>query len=133
MQLVPYLIFDGNCREAFAFYNELLGGQIVAMISHEDMGADQWPDWGDKIMHARLIIGDQVLMGSDSPPDYYAQPQGMHVSLLVDSVDDADRVFNALADGGTIQMPMSEQPWATRFGMVVDRFGTQWMVTYEEQ
>lgn len=134
MRIVPYLNFNGDCREAFTFYHEVLGGDIEAMIDHTQMPMEgAGPEWNDKILHARLVVGDQVLMGSDSPPDWYAPPQSMYVSLQVNSVPDAERIFASLADGGSIQMPLEEQPWAHRFGMLTDRFGIPWMVNYDKE
>jgi PhnB protein len=132
VQLVPYLGFDGDCREAFDFYHEVLGGELVAMISHEDMQIPGLSDeWQSRIMHARLIIGDTVLMGGDTPPGSYSPPSTMCVSAQVATPFEAERIFSALADGGSIQMPLEPQEWATRFGMLTDRFGTPWMVNCE--
>jgi PhnB protein len=132
MHFVPYLSFDGNCREAFTFYHQVFGGDLVAMISHEDMQIpDLGDEWKDRIMHARLIVGNSALMGGDAPPDVYSPPTGFSASVQVDSVDEAERIFGGLADGGNIQMPIEEQPWAIRFGMVTDRYGIPWMVNCE--
>src|ERR1700687_5698945 len=86
MQLNPYLFFNGQCEAAFQFYADLLGGKIVAMMHHAGTPAENQvpPEWREKIIHARMIIGDQVLMGSDAPPGHFQQPQGFSVSLLVD-------------------------------------------------
>ncbi len=133
MQLSPYLNFNGQCRAAFEFYEQCLGGKIEGMQTHGDspMAGQTPPGWKDRILHARLVVGDAVLMGSDGPPEYYAKPQGVYVSLQVDDAADADRIFNALAESGTVTMPIAETFWAARFGMVVDRFGTPWMVNCE--
>lgn len=130
MQLNPYLNFDGNCAEAFTFYEEVLGGKIVALANHsESPMAEQLPtEWHDRILHVRLEVGDSVLMGSDSPPDFHTQPKGMHVSIQIENATDAERIFNALAAGGCITMPFEKTFWAERFGMLVDRFGTPWMI-----
>jgi len=134
MQLNPYLVFDGRCEEAFKFYEKALGGKIVAMMPHEGSPmADHVPaQWRAKIMHARLMVGDKVLMGSDAPPDRYEQMKGFYVTLGIDDPADAERIFHALADGGTVQMPIQETFWATRFGMLTDQFGTPWMVNCEK-
>jgi|SRR5215469_17033687 len=134
MHLNPYLTFDGRCEAAFKFYEGCLGGKIVAMIRHgETPVADQTPAaWRDKIIHARLVVGDQILMGSDAPPDRYEPSKGFSVTLGVDDPAEADRVFHALSDGGNVRMPIQKTFWARRFGMLVDRFGIPWMVNCEE-
>lgn len=133
MQLAPYLAFDGRCAEAFRFYEQHLGGRIEMMFSYGSSPmADQTPpEWRGKVMHARLVIGDAVLMASDAPPGRYAAPQGFHVSLAVDDPAEAERVFHALAESGSVQMPLQQTFWAARFGMAVDRFGIPWMVNCE--
>jgi PhnB protein len=130
MQLIPYLNFDGQCAEAFRFYEQCLGGRIVSMQTHgESPIAGEVPSgWHDRVLHARLEVGDAVLMASDSPPEYYEPPQGLYVNVQVDDPAKADRIFQALADRGTIKMPIQQTFWASRFGMVVDRFGTPWMI-----
>jgi PhnB protein len=86
-------------------------------------------EWRDKVMHASVSIGGQmVLMGSDAPPDRYKAPQGITVSLGIAEPAEADRVFAALAEGGTVTMPIQETFWALRFGMLTDQFGIPWMV-----
>lgn len=134
MQLVPYLNFDGQCREAFQFYEKVLGGKLEAMTTHgESPIAGEVPStWRDRVLHARLMVRGQVLMGSDAPPGHYQKPQGLYVSVQVDTPADAERVFHALAEKGTVTMPLEETFWASRFGMLVDRFGTPWMINCEE-
>jgi len=88
-------------------------------------------EWHDRILHARLNWGDAVLMGSDAPADHLPQPQGIYVALGVGDTADAERIFKALAENGTVQMPLEETFWAARFGMLIDRFGTPWMVNCE--
>ena len=133
MQLNPYLTFNGQCAAAFKFYEQCLGGKIEAMFTHGNspMAEQVPPDWRDKIMHARLIVSDKVLMGSDAPPDRYEEPKGFSVSLGIDDPAEAERIFHALAANGTVQMPIQETFWAVRFGMLVDRFGIPWMVNCE--
>lgn len=134
MQLNPYLMFNGTCEAAFKFYAEALGGKIVAMLPHEGSPMEQQvpPEWRKKIMHARLIFGDEVLMGSDCPPDRYEPMKGFSVTLGVDDPAEAERIFDALSPGATIGMPIQETFWARRFGMLVDRFGTPWMINCEK-
>ncbi len=133
MQVNPYLMFDGRCAAAFKFYERCLGGKIGAMLTYgESPMADQTSaERRDKIMHARLTVGDMALMGSDAPAGQYREPQGFAVTLGIDDPAEAERVFHALADGGTVRMPIQETFWATRFGMLVDQFGTPWMVNCE--
>jgi PhnB protein len=130
MQIAPYLNFDGQCRAAFEFYEQCLGGKIEQLMTHADspMAAQTPPAWRDRIMHVRLVVGDYVLMGSDAPPEYYQRPQGLYVSLTVGEPAEAERIFQALAENGAVQMPLQETFWSARFGMLVDRFGTPWMI-----
>jgi PhnB protein len=135
MHLNPYLVFNGQCEAAFKFYAQVLGGKIVAMMPHAGTPAERQvpPEWREKIMHARLVAGDQVLMGSDAPPGHFQQPQGFSVSLMIDEPEDAERIFRALEENGTVRMPLQKTFWAIRFGMLVDRFGIPWMVNCEEK
>jgi PhnB protein len=130
MQMNPYLFFDGQCEAAFKFYEKALGGKIEAMIPHEGTPAAEHvpPEWRSKIMHASMVVGDKTLMGSDAPPDRHDQMKGFYVMLGVDRPAEAERIFNALAAGGTVRMALEKTFWAERFGMVVDKFGTPWMI-----
>jgi PhnB protein len=133
MQLNPYLTFNGTCETAFKFYAQVLGGKIEAMIPHEGtpMADHVSPEWRSKIMHARLSIGDRLLMGSDAPPDRREAMQGFSVTLSLDDATEAERIFGALAEKGTVRMPIQQTFWAARFGMLVDQFGTPWMINCE--
>ena len=135
MKWNPYLTFNGQCEAAFRFYERVLGGKIVALMTHADMPkeaqAQTPPEWKNMIMHVRLVVGDAVLMGSDAPPDRFQKPQGISVSLQVDDPKDAERIFTALADNGKVTMPLQQTFWAIRFGMLVDQFGIPWMVNCE--
>lgn len=133
MQLNSYLHFNGRCEEAFKFYEKVLGGKIEAMFSHEGTPAAEHvpPEWRKKIMHARLNLGDQVLMGSDVPPGHYNQPQGFRVNISIKDPADAERIFKALANKGKVTMPLEKTFWAQRFGMLSDQFGTPWMINCE--
>jgi PhnB protein len=130
MNINPYLGFNGECEAAFKFYASVLGGKIEAMIPHEGTPAAEHvpPDWRNKIMHARLSVNGNVLMGSDAPPPHRAEPKGFHVSINVQNPAEADRIFHALAEKGTVEMPIQQTFWASRFGMLVDRFGIPWMI-----
>jgi PhnB protein len=131
MQVTPYLGFNGQCAAAFKFYEQCLGGKLVAMHSFaETPAAEHVPaDWRDRIMHAQLDLGGAALMGSDSPSaDRYQKPAGIYVSLHIDTPAEAERVFRELSEGGTVEMPIQETFWAERFAMFTDRFGTPWMI-----
>jgi PhnB protein len=135
MQLNPYLFFDGRCEQAFQFYAKVLGGKIEAMLRHEGTPAEAHvgPEWRKKIMHARLVIGDKALMASDAPPDRSeGAMKGFSVTLGVDKPAEAERIFHALAENGTVRMPIQKTFWAERFGMLVDQFGTPWMINCEK-
>ncbi len=134
MKLNTYLNFNGRCAEAFTFYEKTLGGKISTIMTHgESPAKDTVPaDWHDKIMHVRLDVGDQILMGSDAPPAYYQAPQGMVVSVTVPATAEAERIFNTLAEGGKITMPFQKTFWSAGFGMARDRFGIPWMVNTDQ-
>jgi PhnB protein len=130
MQLISYLTFNGQCEEAFRFYEQSLGGQIESMMPHSGSPMENHvpAEWKDKIMHARLTVGGATLMGSDAPPDRYEAPKGSWVHIGLEDAAEADRIFQILSEGGSINMPIQKTFWASRFGMLVDRFGTPWMV-----
>lgn len=130
MKVSPYLSFNGNCAEALAFYETALGAKVEgAMTWGESPMAGQCPPGDEnKIMHAAVQVGESLVMCSDAPPTMYSQPQGITVSLHVDDTGEAERVFGALSDGGTVRFALAETFWAKKFGMVVDRFGIPWMV-----
>ena len=133
MELSTYLNFNGQCAEAFKVYEGLLGGRIVMMQRHGDspMKDQVAADWQDKVLHARLELGQQALMGSDAPPDRYSAPKGIFVSISIGDVTQARRIFSGLAEGGSVEMPFEKTFWAAGFGMLVDRFGVPWMVNCE--
>ena len=141
MRINAYLIFDGQCDAAFKFYQQCLGGTLQAMLRFADApaGEDGQPgcgpipaEYGNRIMHACLAVGDQTLMASDTGPQFpYEGIKGCSVSLNVDSIAEAERIFAALADNGTIQMPLGATFWAACFGMCTDRFGVPWMINCE--
>ena len=129
MKLNPYLSFDGRCREAFEFYQKALGGQITFMqsIGESPMAASMPPETHGRIMHVTLQIGDQVLQGADAPGPF-TTPAGFSVAAHFDDAAEGERAFAALAQNGTVQMPYQATFWAKGFGMLVDQFGTPWMV-----
>lgn len=134
MQLNLYLYFNGNCEEAFKYYEKNLGGKIEVMLTNEGSpAADHIPsDWNNKILHARMKLGNTELMASDAPPGYFEPQHGFSASLTLNDPTEAERVFNVLAVNGKIQMPFEETFWAYRFGMVTDQFGIPWMVNCEK-
>jgi PhnB protein len=133
MQLNPYLNFNGECEAAFRFYERCLGGKIEAMIPHAGTPAEQHvpPEWRSKIMHARLAVDRSLLMGSDVQPESYKEPKAFSVSIQVKNPADADRIFQALSEKGTVRIPIQETFWSPRFGMLVDQFGIPWMINCE--
>ena len=129
MKLNPYLSFDGRCREAFAFYEKSLGGRIsfIQTIGESPMASSMPPQTHGRVMHVTLQIGDQVLQGADAPGEFTA-PAGFSVALHFDEAAEGERVFNALAQNGMVQMPFQPTFWAKGFGMLIDQFGTPWIV-----
>jgi PhnB protein len=135
MAFYPYLAFAGNCREAFTRYQEIFGGEL-AVLTTADMPADAGPPAegtpSDAVMHAALTRGDELLMGADDPSGgFNGTVQGMCVNCSVSDAGEAKRVFDALAEGGQVQMPLGETFYSPAFGMCTDRFGTPWMVMAE--
>ncbi|NBA98598.1 VOC family protein [Pseudomonas sp. R5(2019)] len=136
MKINPYLIFNGDCKDAFTFYAQALQGKLEVMTTFGDTPArDHTPaQFHSLIIHTRLEVGDQALMGSDTTPDRATDGfQGFSVALQVNSIAEAERVFAALAAKGTIQMPLEQTFWAVRFGMLTDHFGVSWMVNCEQE
>ena len=133
MQSNTYLFFDGECEAAFKFYEQCLGGKIDGMMTYGDapMSEEIPSQQRDRIMHANLTVGGMVLMGSDTAPDGFQKPQGFSVNLQFDDRVEAERIFQKLAENGTVRMPFQETFWSTRFGMLVDRFGTPWMINVQ--
>ncbi len=131
MKFVNYLFFNGNCREAFEFYAKVFDGEIVGLVTYRDEpGESSMPvDWQDKVMNVQLSIGDQSLMASDSPPQYASEMGGFSISVDLGDLGRAERIFAALADGGTVTMPFAPTFWAKGFGMLKDKFGTPWMIS----
>ena len=135
MQLNAYLNFNGECEAAFKFYEQVLGGKILMMSRFRGTpGENMVPEaMRDKIIHARMQVGDTVLMGSDAPPERISQPKGFALSLQFNTAAEAEAKFKALSDKGEIGMPMGKTFFAERFGMLKDRFGVPWMVVCEKE
>ena len=130
MQLNQHVNFNGSCEAAFKFYEECLGAKISFMMTYEGSPvADHVPvEWRSKILHATLKVGDEVLTGADAMLDHYQKPQGFSVTLGIKDPADAERIFHALSENGTVQLPLQETFWALLFGMLVDQFGIPWMI-----
>ena len=130
MELTPYLTFNGDCAAAFKLYEKVLGGKVIMSQTFGESPAKETvpPEWHNRVMHVHLEVGKSALMGSDAPPPHYSKPQGTSVSISLPSMTDAQRIFNALAEGGTVTMPFEKTFWSPGFGMLTDRYGTPWMV-----
>ena len=132
MKFETYLHFDGDCEQAFKFYEQCFRGKIEAMLTYADAPAQDQrvpAEWRNKVMHSRLVIGDQAILGMDAPPGYSKEPQGFSVAVMLNEPAEGERLFHALEQGGTVRMPIQQTFWATRFGMLTDRFGTPWMIS----
>jgi PhnB protein len=138
MLVQPYLSFDGRCEEAIEFYRKALGAETTMLMRFKESPESPPPGMvapgsENKIMHASLRIGDTIVMASDGACQGKPNFQGISLSLTVPSEAEADRRFNALAEGGQVQMPLTKTFFSPRFGMVADRFGVNWMVIVEHQ
>jgi PhnB protein len=128
MRSNPYLSFNGQCEEAFRFYEACLGGKIAMLMTYgtSPMAGQAPPEWHGKVLHVTFHLGESVLQGSDALPGHYVKPQGFSVALSMDDPAEAERVFDALAYEGTVELPLQQTFWAQRFGILVDRFGIPW-------
>ncbi len=132
MKLYTYLNYGGNCRQAFEFYVEHLGGKITSLATHGELPESNVPpDWKNAILHARLELGETMLLGADIPPDRFQPMRSAYLTLMVDSIDEAERIYTLLTEGGQVFMPMEETFFAHRFAMLRDRFGTSWMLLHQ--
>jgi len=130
MKLEIYLNYNGNCEQAFRFYEQHLGGKIIMVMRHGDSPtpSNAPPDWKSAVLHAQMEIGGTVLLGADIPK---AEPmRSAYLTLTLDSVEESERLYQLLSDGGQIFMKMEETFFATRFAMLRDRFGTSWMLLH---
>jgi len=128
MQIQPYVFFDGRCDEALAFYRSALGAEVKMLMRFKDCPAPVTHGTEDKVMHADVRIGETTVLMSDGRCTGKPSFQGFALTLIVASEAEADRLFTALRDGGTVQMPMAKTFFSPRFGMVMDQFGVSWMV-----
>ena len=132
MQIDTYLNYGGNCRQAFEFYAEHLGGRIEMLMTHGEMPEPNNvpPERRNDVLHARMEIGGTTLLAADVPPERFQPMRSAYLSLSLDSSDEADRIYALLSEGGEIFMKMGETFFADRFAMLRDRFGTSWMLMH---
>ena len=128
------LSFDGRCEAAFRFYERALNGKIAFLLhwGESPTAKDAPEEWRSKVYHATLNVGDTSLSGGDVLPESYKSPQGFSIQLNMTDASDSERVFHALAEGGTVCMPLQQTFWAARFGVVTDQFGIQWDINCEK-
>ena len=134
MKASTVLSFKGDCEAAFKFYEQHLGGRITFLMRHSETpdGSSPSPDWKDKVLHATLALGGTELLGADVDPGRFQPMRSAYMTLTLDSTPEAERVYQLLADGGDIFMPISETFFAHRFAMLRDRFGTSWMLLHQK-
>jgi PhnB protein len=133
MQVQPYLFFDGRCEEAIEFYKKAVGAKVDMLMRFKECPDQSMvaPGSGEKVMHATLKIGDTAVMASDGECQGKANFQGFSLAMAAKTEAEADRMFNALADGGQVRMPLGKTFFSPRFGMLADRFGVGWMIMVE--
>jgi len=135
MSVQPYLFFGGRCEEALEFYRNALGAEIVMLSRFKDApdpGMSQ-PATAEKIMHASFRVGETLLMASDGRCEGEPQFEGFSLSIVVPDEGVAERAFNALAEGGKVEMPLAQTLWTPKFGMLEDRFGVGWMISVQHK
>jgi len=134
----PHINFNGNAEEAFNFYRSVFGGTFTKMIRFKEMSSPEYPvpeKEAEKIMHIALPIGKNLLMGNDVPESMgrvNEQENRSKIFVSAESRDEADRLFKALSEGGSVEMPIADSPWGTYFGMFRDTYGIEWMVEFDE-
>ncbi len=134
MKLLTQLNFPGNCAQAFDFYERNLGGKIVALMKQSQTpGASVKPGQEDAVVHARMEIGETILIGNDVPPDRHQPMRSVYLYLSVDSAEEAERVYGLLMEGGEAYMPLQETFFASRFSQLRDQFGTLWTLINERR
>jgi PhnB protein len=126
--------FSGQCEAAFRFYERCLGAKILFMLTWGDSpAAAQAPaGWEKKILHGRISLGGMEIVAGDVLPDQYETPRGFSIVLSMDDPDAAERIFHALSENGSVQMPLQKTFWAARYGFVTDPFGIRWQINCEE-
>jgi PhnB protein len=132
--LVPYLHFNGEAEEVLNFYKDAFGGEVIMLNRYGDSPMQVNEDWKNKIIHARLKFGNNIIMISDSHNGQLASKEGnIQLSVEVDDEKKIEEVFNKLAEGGKVTMPLAKQFWGAKFGMLLDKFGVNWMFNHEEK
>ena len=132
MELFTYLNYGGNCRQAFEFYVEHLGGEITQLMTHGEApgAANVAPERKNAVLHAQMKIGGTMLLGADVEPERFQPMRSAYLTLMLDSVEEAERIYALLSEDGQIFMRMEETFFAKRFAMLRDRFGTSWMLLH---
>jgi PhnB protein len=134
MRLIPHISFNGGCEAAFRVYAECLGGKITFLLRYaESPMASANADFGEKVVHATLKVGEQTVTGADVRPEVYVKPQGFAVQLNIDDTQDARRIFEVLAEGGVVQMALQKTFWADQYALLTDRFGVPWEINCSEK
>ena len=132
MKLNPYLHFEGHSEEVLNFYRDVFGGEILMINRYRDSPMQVDEDWKDKVMHARLKFGDCLIMVSDGPKGFKTTTNGnIQLSVEMDDENKMSEVFDKLAEGGKISMPLQDTFWGARFGMITDKFGFHWMFNHD--
>ena len=133
----PHINFNGNAEEAFNFYRSVFGGEFARIVRFKDMPAGEHPipeGEANKVMHIALPIGGNILMGNDVPEfmgKVNEQENRSKISISAETREEADKLFNGLSAGGTVEMPMEDSPWGSYFGMFRDKYGIEWMIDYD--
>ena len=134
MKLIPYLHFAGNARDVLNFYKDALGGNIVQLGTYGESPMPSDEDYKDKVMHARFVFDGNMIMVSDVFKGQPVSTNGnIQLSVDVDNESKLDEVFNKMAEGGTVTMPLADQFWGAKFGMLIDKFGVSWMFNCEKK
>jgi PhnB protein len=135
----PHINFNGNAEEAFDFYKSVFGGEFAKIMRLKDLSSPEFPiapNDANKILHIALPIGKNVLMGNDVPEilgPVNENENRSKISISAESKEEADKLFNGLSEGGTIEMPIGESPWGSYFGMFRDKYGIEWMVDFDSK
>jgi len=133
----PYINFNGNAEEAFSFYKSVFGGEFGPIVRFKDLESDEFPvseSEADKIMRITLPIGGNVLIANDVPAAMGRVNENENrskIAIIAETKEEADRIFDGLSEGGTVEMPMDESPWGTYFAMFRDRYGIEWTVEFD--
>ncbi|WP_333809618.1 VOC family protein [Flavobacterium sp.] len=136
-QINPHINFNGNAEEAFLFYQSVFGGEFVQIMRFKDLASEEFPvpeSETNKIMHIALPIGTNILIGNDVPESMGRVNENENrskIAITAGSREEADKLFNGLSAGGTVEYPMSDSPWGSYFGMFRDKYGIEWMVDFD--